>query len=37
MLYETAAWSVEVLALDVGDVDLPNRRARVTRKAGRPT
>jgi len=34
MLYETAARSTEVLALDVGDLDLPNRRARVRRKGG---
>lgn len=34
MLYETAARSAEVLALNVGDLDLPNRRARVRRKGG---
>jgi integrase len=34
MLYETAARSAEVLALDVGDLDLPSRRARVRRKGG---
>jgi integrase len=34
MLYETAARSAEVLALDVGDLDLPNRCARVRRKGG---
>ena len=34
LLYETAARSAEVLALDVGDLDLPNRRARVRRKGG---
>jgi integrase len=34
MLYETAARSAEVLRLDVGDLDLPNRRATVTRKGG---
>jgi integrase len=34
MLYETAARSAEVLALDVEDLDLPNRRARVKRKGG---
>ena len=34
MLYETAARSAEVLALDVDDLDLPNRRARVRRKGG---
>jgi integrase len=34
MLYETAARSAEVLGLDVDDLDLPNRRARVRRKGG---
>lgn len=34
MLYETAARSAEVLALDVEDLDLVNRRARVRRKGG---
>jgi integrase len=34
MLYETAARSAEVLALNVEDLDLPNRRARVRRKGG---
>lgn len=34
MLYETAARSAEVLRLDVEDLDLPNRRARVRRKGG---
>ncbi len=34
MLYETAARAAEVLALDVGDLDLANRRARVRRKGG---
>ena len=34
MLYETAARSAEVLALDVGDLDLPNRCARIRRKGG---
>ena len=34
MLYETAARSAEVLALDAGDLDLPNRCARVRRKGG---
>jgi len=34
MLYETAARSAEVLAPNVGDLDLPNRRARVRRKGG---
>lgn len=32
MLYETAARSAEVLRLDIEDLDLPNRRAKVTRK-----
>jgi integrase/recombinase XerC/integrase/recombinase XerD len=32
MLYETAARSSEVLALDVQDLDLRNRRVKVTRK-----
>jgi integrase/recombinase XerC/integrase/recombinase XerD len=32
MLYETAARSAEVLALNVEDLDLPNRCARVRRK-----
>ncbi len=34
MLYETAARSAEVLRLDVPNLDLPNRRARVRRKGG---
>jgi integrase len=34
MLYETAARSAEALALDVEDLDLANRRARVRRKGG---
>src|SRR6266699_1884627 len=34
LLYETAARSAEVLALDAGDLDLPNRRAKVRRKGG---
>ena len=34
MLDETAARSAEVLALDVEDLDLPGRRARVRRKGG---
>jgi integrase/recombinase XerC/integrase/recombinase XerD len=34
MLYETAARSAEVLRLDVGDLDMPNRKARVRRKGG---
>jgi len=34
MLYETAARSAEVLRLDVGDLDLANRRVKVTRKGG---
>ena len=34
LLYETAARAAEVLNLDVDDVDLPNRKARVTSKGG---
>ena len=34
MLYETAARSAEILSLDVEDLDLPNRCARVHRKGG---
>ena len=34
MLYEIAARSAEVLALDIEDLDLPNRCARVRRKGG---
>lgn len=34
MLYETAARSAEVLRLDVQDLDLANRRAKVRRKGG---
>ena len=34
MLYETAARSAEVLALNVEDLDLPNRCAGVRRKGG---
>ena len=34
MLYETAARSAEVLGLDVENLDLANRRARVRRKGG---
>ena len=34
MLYETAARAAEVLALDVEDLDLANRRAKVRRKGG---
>ncbi len=34
LLYETAARSAEVLRLDVGDLDLPNRKAKVRRKGG---
>jgi integrase len=34
LLYETAARSAEVLGLDVEDLDLPNRRAKVRRKGG---
>ncbi|SQD99528.1 conserved hypothetical protein [Parafrankia sp. Ea1.12] len=34
LLYETAARAEEVLALDVDDLDLRNRRAKVHRKSG---
>ena len=34
LLYETAACANELLALDVGDLDLANRRARVHSKGG---
>jgi integrase len=34
MLYETAARSAEVLRLNVEDLDLPNKQARVRRKGG---
>ncbi|MFF0145762.1 integrase/recombinase XerC/integrase/recombinase XerD [Amycolatopsis sulphurea] len=34
MLYETAARAEEVLALDVPDLDRPNRKAKVRRKGG---
>lgn len=34
VLYETAARSSEILALDVPDLDMPNRSARVRRKGG---
>jgi integrase len=34
MLYETAARAGEILALDVADLDMPNRCARVRRKGG---
>lgn len=34
MLYETAARSAEVLRLNVEDLDMPNKRARVRRKGG---
>jgi hypothetical protein len=34
LLYETAARSAEVLRLDLQDLDLPNRRAKVKRKGG---
>ena len=34
MLYETAARASEVLALDVEDLDLPRRRARIRSKGG---
>ena len=34
MAYETAARSAEMLALNMEDLDLPNRRAKVRRKGG---
>ena len=34
LLYETAARSAEVLRLDVEDLDMPNRCAKVRRKGG---
>lgn len=34
MLYETSARASEVLGLDVADLDMPNRSARVRRKGG---
>ena len=34
MLYESAARAAEVLALDVADLDLANRKAKVRRKGG---
>ncbi|WP_218010980.1 tyrosine-type recombinase/integrase [Herbidospora mongoliensis] len=34
MLYESAARAEEVLALDTGELDLRNRRAKVRRKGG---
>jgi integrase/recombinase XerC/integrase/recombinase XerD len=34
LLYETAARSAEVLRLDVPELDMPNRRAKVRRKGG---
>jgi site-specific recombinase XerD len=34
LLYETAARASEILALDVEDLDLPNKRARVRSKGG---
>lgn len=34
MLYETAARTSEILALDIDDLDLPGRRARVVSKGG---
>lgn len=35
LLYETAARASEILAFDVGDLDLPRRRAVVIGKGGR--
>ncbi len=35
MLYETAAWASEILALDIDDLDLPGWRAKVTSKEAR--
>ena len=34
MLYETTARAAEILALDIGDLELDGRRARVTSKGG---
>ena len=34
MLYETAARASEILALDINDLDLPSRRAKVISKGG---
>lgn len=34
LLYETAARAEEILTLDIGDLDLPNKRARVVSKGG---
>jgi integrase/recombinase XerD len=34
LLYETAARANEILSLDVNDLDLPNKRARVRSKGG---
>jgi integrase len=34
LLYESAARAEEILGLDAGDIDLPNRRATVTGKGG---
>ncbi|GAB1639626.1 tyrosine-type recombinase/integrase [Krasilnikovia sp. MM14-A1259] len=34
LLYETAARAEEILNLDIGDLELPNKRARVTSKGG---
>lgn len=34
LLYETAARANEILALDLGDLDLPNKRARIRSKGG---
>jgi integrase/recombinase XerD len=35
VLYETAARAEEILTLDVADLDLPNKRARVVSKGGK--
>ena len=34
LLYETAGRAEEVLCLDVGDLDMPNKRARIVQKGG---
>lgn len=36
LLYSSAARAEEALRLDITDLDRPNRRARVTRKGGKP-